>query len=142
MKVVKFAATKPLPSYLVAFAVGPFEIVNAGVTGRNRVPVRIITPKGKAVNAKYAAEVTGPIIQQLENYFGIPFPYEKADQVAIPLTYGFGAMENAGMVTYSETILLSDPAVDSRSGSVLRQRCCPRARPSVVRRSGHARLVG
>jgi alanyl aminopeptidase len=113
MKMVKFAATKPLPSYLVAFAVGPFEFVDAGVTGRNRVPVRIITPKGKAANAKYAAQVTGPIIQQLENYFGIPFPYEKADQIAIPLTFGFGAMENAGLVTYSETILLSDPAIDT-----------------------------
>ena len=113
MKAVKFAATKPLPSYLVAFAVGPFDIVDAGVTGRNRVPVRIVTPKGKAAHAKYAAEVTGPIIQQLENYFGIPFPYEKADQIAIPLTFGFGAMENVGLVTYAETIILSDPAVDT-----------------------------
>ena len=113
MKMVKFAVTKPLPSYLVAFAVGPFDIVDAGVTGRNRVPVRIITPKGKSANAKYAAEVTGPIIQQLENYFGIPFPYEKADQVAIPLTFGFGAMENAGLVTYAETLLLANPAVDT-----------------------------
>jgi cytosol alanyl aminopeptidase len=113
MKRVTFGVTKPLPSYLVAFAVGPFDIVDGGQTGANHIPVRIIAPKGKAYQAKYAAEVTGPIIQQLENYFGIPFPIEKADQVAIPLTFGFGAMENAGMVTYAATILLSDPALDT-----------------------------
>ncbi len=118
MKRVVFAPTKPLPSYLVAFAVGHFDIVDGGTTGRNHIPVRIITPKGKAAEAKYAAEVTGTIIQRLEDYFGIPYPYAKADQVAIPLTYGFGAMENAGMVTYAQTLILSDPALDT----VARQR--------------------
>ncbi|HJT87692.1 MAG TPA: M1 family metallopeptidase [Bryobacteraceae bacterium] len=113
LKRVAFAPTKPLPSYLVAFAVGPFDIVDAGAAGRNHVPVRIITPKGKAYQAKYAAEVTAPIIQRLEDYFGVPFPYDKADQVAIPQIFGFGAMENAGMVTYAQTILLSDPAIDT-----------------------------
>jgi alanyl aminopeptidase len=113
MKRVTFAATKPLPSYLVAFAVGPFDVVDGGRTGANHIPVRIIAPKGKAYQAKYAAEVTGPIIQQLENYFGTPFPFDKADQVAIPLTFGFGAMENAGMVTYGANRLLADPAFDT-----------------------------
>jgi alanyl aminopeptidase len=113
MKKVTFALTRPLPSYLIAFAVGPFDIVDAGHAGKNRVPVRIIAPKGKANQAKYAAEVTATILDRLESYFGIPFPYDKADQVAIPLTYGFGAMENAGMVTYGQTILLADPALDS-----------------------------
>jgi alanyl aminopeptidase len=113
MKRVVFAETKPLPSYLVAFAVGPFEVVDAGYAGRNHVPVRIITPKGLAYQAKYAAEVTATIVDRLENYFGIPYPFEKVDNMAIPLTYGFGAMENAGLVTYEQTILLADPASDT-----------------------------
>lgn len=113
MKRVVFAPTKPLPSYLVAFAVGPFDIVDAGRTGKNHIPVRIITPKGKAYQAKYAAEVTAGIIQRLENYFGIPFPFDKSDQVTIPLTVGFSAMENAGMVTYAQSDILADPALDS-----------------------------
>jgi alanyl aminopeptidase len=104
-----FKETKPLPSYLVAFAVGPFEYVNAGVAGRNKVPVRIVVPKGKAAEAKYAAEVTASILTRLENYFGIPYPYEKADQVAVPDTSGWGAMENVGMVTYQQNIILADP---------------------------------
>jgi alanyl aminopeptidase len=113
MKKVVFAPTKPLPSYLVAFAVGPFDVVPAGTAGKNHVAVRIITPKGKAYQAKYAAEVTGPILEHLENYFGIPYPYEKLDEAAIPLTYGFGAMENAGLVTYAQNIILGDPAIDT-----------------------------
>jgi alanyl aminopeptidase len=113
MKRVMFAPSKPLPSYLVAFAVGPFDVVDAGTAGRNRIPVRIVTPKGKAYQAKYAAEVTGPILDRLENYFGTSYPYEKLDEVAIPLTFGFGAMENAGLVTYAQTVILSDPALDT-----------------------------
>jgi alanyl aminopeptidase len=112
MKALVFKETKPLPSYLVAFGVGPFDFVNAGVAGKNKVPVRIVVPKGKAAEAKYAAEVTAPILTKLEEYFGIPYPYEKADQVAIPNTAGFGAMENVGMVTYDQTLILADPKVD------------------------------
>ena len=48
-----------------------------------------------------------------EAYFGVPYRYEKSDSIALPLTYGFDAMENAGLVTYAENTLLSDPAVDS-----------------------------
>ncbi len=113
MKRIAFAATKPLPSYLVAFAVGQFDIVDAGKAGKSHVPVRIVTPRGKAYQAKYAAEVTATIVTRLENYFGISYPYEKIDSIAIPLTYGFGAMENAGLVTYGQTLILSDPALDT-----------------------------
>ena len=113
MKKVVFAPTRPLSSYLVAIAVGPFDFVDAGKAGKNHIPVRIVTPKGKAGQAKYAAEVTATIIDRLENYFGIPFPFEKCDNVAIPLTFGFGAMENAAMVTYAQNLILSDPAIDT-----------------------------
>src|SRR3984957_12247405 len=113
MKKVVFAPTKPLPSYLVAFAVGPFDVVDAGEVHPSGIKVRIITPAGKANQAKYAAEITSTLIEQLQNYFGIPYPYEKSDSIAIPLTYGFGAMENAGLITYAENVLLADPAIDT-----------------------------
>jgi alanyl aminopeptidase len=112
VKTVVFKETKPLPSYLVAFAVGPFDFVPAGTAGRNKVPVRIVVPKGRANEATYAAEVTATILTKLEDYFGIPYPYEKTDQLAIPNSSGFGAMENPGMVTYDQNILLADPKVD------------------------------
>ncbi|MGA7992472.1 MAG: M1 family metallopeptidase, partial [Thermoanaerobaculia bacterium] len=105
-----FAPTKPLPSYLVAFGVGPFDVVNAGTAGRNRTPVRMIVPKGRSAEARWAAESTGPILEMLEEYFDIPYPYEKLDHLVIPQTVGFGAMENAGLVTYASSLLLAKPA--------------------------------
>jgi alanyl aminopeptidase len=112
-KTMTFRQTKPLPSYLVAFAVGPFEYVDAGKAGKNQVPVRIVVPKGHAAEAKYAASVTAEIINKHEQYFGYPYPYDKADQVAIPDTAGFGAMENPGMVTYAQNLILAKPEVDT-----------------------------
>jgi len=112
-KKVVFAETKPLPSYLVAMAAGPLEFVDAGKAGKKQTPLRIITPKGEGSQAKYAAQVTGQILQQLEDYFGIPYPYEKLDGIAIPVTFGFGAMENPGLITYGQNLILSDPAQDS-----------------------------
>ena len=112
-RVVEFAPTRPLPSYLVAFAVGPFDIVEAGKVARSGAPVRIITPRGKASEARYAAEVSATLLSRLEGYFGVPYPYPKADQVAIPVTFGFGAMENPGLVTYAQTLILAKPESDT-----------------------------
>jgi len=105
---VVFAETKPLPSYLVAFGVGPFDVVDAGKTSGG-APIRIIALKGRAKDAAWSAEVTPKIIGILEEYFGTPYPYEKADALAIPATVGFGAMENAGLITYRESLVLIDP---------------------------------
>jgi len=111
MKAVRFAPTRPLPSYLIALAVGPFDAVDAGRAGSKKIPLRIITPHGMAGQAKYAAEVTGPILDTLEGYVGIAYPYDKLDSIAVPL-FG-GAMENAGLITYSQTLILAKPSEDS-----------------------------
>ncbi len=109
VRVVRFRRTEPLPSYLVAFAVGPFEYLEAGTAGAKKTPIRIVTPRGKASQGRYAAQTTGPLLERLEAYFGIPYPYEKLDQLAIPQTVTFGAMENAGLITWSERSLLAPP---------------------------------
>jgi alanyl aminopeptidase len=110
--VFRFNETKPLPSYLVAFAVGPIEAVDAGRT-RSGVPLRILVPRGRGEEAAYAAKVTVEIVNTLEDYFGIPFPYEKLDSIFIPRTVGFGAMENPGLITYSEGTIITKPSEDS-----------------------------
>ena len=51
---ITFAKTKPIPSYLVAFGVGPFETVDAGTAGRKKTPIRIIVPRGRKADAEYA----------------------------------------------------------------------------------------
>ncbi len=110
-KTIAFGRTPPMPSYLVALAVGPFEYVP--VPGLS-VPGRIITPKGQAALAAEAVRLTPPILARLEEYFGIPYPYAKLDQIAVP-EYVYGAMENAGLITYTDRLLLMDPEKPSFS---------------------------
>ncbi len=111
MKTVKFAETKPLPSYLVAVAVGDMETVDAGTAGKKHTHIRIVVPQGRSLEAKYAAETTPAIVNLLANYFGIPYAYDKLDEVAVPL-FG-GAMENAGLVTYGSALIIQKPDQDT-----------------------------
>lgn len=112
-RVVRFMPTPPLPSYLVALAVGPFDYVDAGRAGARKIPIRIVTPRGKASQARYAAKTSGEVLERLEAYFGIPYPYAKLDQLAIPQTVTFGAMENAGLITWAESILIAPAAEET-----------------------------
>ncbi len=111
MKTVRFQPTKPLPSYLVAFAVGPFDIVPIGTAGRQSTEMRVLTPRGQGDRIGYAAEVTGPILERLEDYFDMPYPYEKLDSIAVP--HFLGAMENPGLITYASSMLLQKPGEDT-----------------------------
>ena len=110
-KTIAFGRTPPMPSYLVAIAVGPFEFVP--VPGLP-VPGRIVTPKGQAALGAEAARLAPPLLSRLEEYFGIPYPYAKLDQIAVP-EYVYGAMENAGFITYTDRLLLMDPEKPSFS---------------------------
>ncbi|MGZ6060648.1 MAG: M1 family metallopeptidase, partial [Myxococcaceae bacterium] len=112
LKDVRFRQTHPLPSYLVAFGVGPFEITEARAAGRKHVPVRIIAPRGRGFETAWAARVTPEILEGLEDYFGMAYPYEKLDVLAIPFTVQFGAMENVGLVTFSESLALTTAQQD------------------------------
>ncbi len=107
MKTLMFAASKPLPSYLVAFAVGPFEVVDAGNFGRRGTKIRIIVPRGKTPEAAYAVKTTGEILTRMESYFDIAYPYEKLDHIAVPQKGG--AMENVGLITFGTSTILGKP---------------------------------
>jgi len=107
MRTVRFAETKPLPSYLVALTVGNLDFADAGTAGKKNTRIRIVVPHGRAGEARYAVESTPTIVNLLENYFGIPYPYDKLDEVAIPLA-GY-AMEHPGLVTYGAAIILTKP---------------------------------
>ena len=109
-KLVTFAETKPLPTYLVAFGVGPFDALDGGKAGKNGTALRYLVPRARAQDARYAREITPGILALLENYFGSPYPFEKLDSLVIPATVTFGAMENPGLVTYAGNILLAKPA--------------------------------
>lgn len=110
---VRFAPTEPLPTYLVAFAVGPLDIVEAAPlppndTRAQPIPFRAIAVKGKGAELAYAIEHTPPMVAALERYFGIAYPYDKLDILAVP-DFAAGAMENAGAITFREQLLLLAP---------------------------------
>jgi len=108
---VRFAPTRPLPSYLTAFAVGPWERIDAGKAGEGATAVGVIVPQGLVPQAGWATEITPQIVPRLESWFGIAYPFDKLDVIAVPL--GRGAMENVGLVTYGSTLLLVPPGEDA-----------------------------
>ena len=111
-QMVRFQSTPPLPTYLVAFAVGDFDIVDwpalAPTALRDRaVPLRGIAVKGKGAQLRQALALTEPMLTRLEQYFAQPYPFAKLDIVAVP-DLAAEAMENAGFITYRDSILLLD----------------------------------
>ena len=114
-----YARTPPLPSYLVAFAVGPFDLVPVAPSGRKRVPTRLVVPHGRAADTAWARESTPRTLALLEDYFDRAYPYDKLDEVAIP-GVDF-AMEHPGLVTYGLSAMAKRPAeetISSRRGWV------------------------
>ena len=108
---IRFHETPPLPAYLAAFAVGPLEILRAAdlpatANRPHALTIRGVAAKGRGGDLAYALARAGSIVTTLEDYFGVPFPFEKLDLVAVP-NMG-GAMENAGAITFGEADLLID----------------------------------
>ena len=107
-----FLRTRPLPTYLIAIAVGPYDVVDYGMIPPNPVrkhglALRGIAAKGKGARLQYALRNTPGLLAVLEDYFGTPYPYEKLDLIAVPEGFG-GAMENVGAITYDDYLLLMD----------------------------------
>ncbi len=103
---VRFADTMSMSTYLVAFVVGRLEITEPiDVDG---VPLRLVHLPGKGHLARFALEAGEFSLRFFTDYYGIPYPDRKVDFVAIP-DFAQGAMENTGLITYRESLLLVDP---------------------------------
>ncbi|MBI3678383.1 MAG: M1 family metallopeptidase [Proteobacteria bacterium] len=107
---VVFERTRPLPTYLVALAVGPLDIVDGGDIPANAyrnhpIHLRGVTAKGKGQQIRYQLSLTPKIVEALENYFSVGYPFQKLDILAVP-DFAAGAMENAGAITFREQLLL------------------------------------
>jgi aminopeptidase N len=102
----RFAPTPPMPSYLVALAVGRFDTLSGRTGG---VPLRVLTAPGKAGQAAYALGATRQLLPYFQRYFGLPYALPKLDQLAVPGVRQ-GAMEDWGLISYNEGLLLVDPA--------------------------------
>ncbi|HET7329662.1 M1 family metallopeptidase [Dyella sp.] len=112
-KTLSFARTQPLPTYLVAFAVGPWDIVNGPDIAPSEyrsdvLPLRGIAAHGEGHRLQHVLSETPSIIHTLENYYGFGYPFGKLDLLAAP-DFSAGAMENPGLVTFRDWLLLLDP---------------------------------
>ena len=109
-RLVHFAESMVMSTYLVAFVVGPFEATPPTVAAGTEV--RVVYPVGKGGMVDWAMEVAVHALDYFTDYFDIPYPGDKLDLVAIP-DFAAGAMENLGLVTFRETALLIDPETSS-----------------------------
>ena len=109
---VRFAETMPMSTYLVAFVVGPLEATPAiDVDG---VGIRVVHTPGQGHLTAHALETAAFCLRHFADYYGIAYPGDKLDLVAVP-DFAFGAMENLGCVIFREVLLLVDPATTTQA---------------------------
>ncbi|HUH30381.1 MAG TPA: M1 family metallopeptidase, partial [Rhodanobacter sp.] len=118
-KTLTFAQTRPLPTYLVAFAVGPWDIAKApdiapGTWRSTPLQLRGVAPAGEAPRMAHVLSETPSIIHALEDYYGFGYPFDKLDLLAAP-DFSAGAMENPGLVTFRDWLLLLDKDSPARN---------------------------
>ncbi|MFZ9628780.1 MAG: M1 family metallopeptidase [Ilumatobacteraceae bacterium] len=108
---VRFAPTMPMSTYLVAFVVGPLEATEPVMVprhdGGDPIPLRIVHVPGKGHLTPFGLDVGSFALDWYQTYYGIPYPTDKCDMVALP-DFAAGAMENLGCITYRENLLLAD----------------------------------
>ncbi|MHB8913050.1 MAG: M1 family metallopeptidase [Lysobacter sp.] len=111
-KKVTFDRTEALPSYLIAFAVGPWDLPQGpdiAPRGARTTPIKLrgVAAKGQGGRMAYSLANTPVIVEALEDYFGTPYPFDKLDNVAAP-DFAAGAMENAGLIVYRDSLMFPD----------------------------------
>ncbi|XP_068081869.1 uncharacterized protein [Anabrus simplex] len=106
-----FQNTVNMSTYLVAFVVSDFKALQEGT-------YRVWSKPSYVEYGSLALEVSPTIIKVMENLTGIPYHLPKMDQVAVP-DFAAGAMENWGLVTYRENMLLLTTDTESRRVSIV-----------------------
>ncbi|KAJ5745559.1 Alanine/arginine aminopeptidase [Penicillium odoratum] len=110
LKFVAFEKTPVMSTYLLAWAVGDFEYVEAMTERKYQgksIPVRVYTTRGLKEQARFALECANQTVDYFSEIFEIEYPLPKADLLAVH-EFAMGAMENWGLVTYRTTAVLFD----------------------------------
>ena len=108
-----FRTTKPLPTYLVAFACGPFANIESplpaipGIAQGSTMRTWFRESERKNLDEPTLLRMHGEGLQWLCGYFGEPYPFEKLDIVLLP-GFPYGGMEHAGAIFYREKALSFD----------------------------------
>ncbi len=110
---VRFATSPTMSTYLLFFGLGEFERAIAVVDG---VEIGVVTKKGGKSQAAFVLEESKALMRHYNDYFGVPYPLPKLDNIAAPgRSQFFGAMENWGAIFTFEYAMLLDPAISTVS---------------------------
>ena len=119
----RFAETLPVSTYITALVAGPFHAVH----DRYRdIPLGIYCRRSLAeyLDTDEILEVTHQGLDFFTDAFDYAYPFGKYDQLFVP-EFNFGAMENAGCVTFSEAYVfrskVTDAARESRASTILHE---------------------
>ena len=116
---VEFAPTLPLSSYITSVSAGPYHRVDAEWTrGDQRVELGVLCRPSLAefLEADEIVEVTRQGLDYFTDAFAFAYPWGKYDQIFVP-EYNLGAMENPGLVTFTESYLSRGAATDAQRGA-------------------------
>lgn len=109
-RIVQFVETKPLSTYLFAFAAGQFQLETGVRNGRTFRMFHRETDRAKVARNRDAVfDLHARALAWLEEYTGIPYQWGKFDFVLIP-AFQFGGMEHAGAIFYNAASLLLEPS--------------------------------
>jgi len=110
---VRFAATPKMSSYLMFFATGDLE---RATLKEGDTELGVVSRRGVVSQGAFALASAKEILHEYNDYFGVPYPLSKLDNIAAPgESQFFGAMENWGAIFTFESILLLDPALATQS---------------------------
>jgi len=116
VSVWSFAPTPRISSYITALVAGPYVEVNDELVSSSgkKVPLGVFCRKSlfEHLDAEYIFEKTKQGFVFFESQFGVPYPFEKYDQLFVP-EFNAGAMENAGAVTFTETYVFRSKVTDA-----------------------------
>jgi aminopeptidase N len=123
----KFKTTPRIPTYLDALIAGPYASVHDVYKGEKEIPLGIYCRKSmmQYLDPEDIFLITKQGFEYFEKVFGLAYPFEKYDQIAV-VDFNFGAMENAGAVTFREEVLvfrshMPDKAYLSRANTILHE---------------------
>ncbi|MEO8284167.1 MAG: M1 family aminopeptidase, partial [Pseudarthrobacter sp.] len=116
-----FVTTKPMSTYITTVLAGPYFKAEDHWSGTLDDGTRLEVPLALFCRASMADSFdTAELFRLTKNglaffnrLFGFPYPWGKYDQAFVP-EYNLGAMENPGLVTFTESYVFTSRATDAQ----------------------------
>ncbi|MCA1169430.1 aminopeptidase N [Rothia kristinae] len=124
----RFRPTPRISSYITALVAGPYAKVSDSLTNAEgrEIPLDLYARRSliEHLDAEDIFTLTKQGFAFYEEQFGVPYPFEKYDQLFVP-EFNAGAMENAGCVTILEDYIFrskpTEAMVERRAITVLHE---------------------